>query len=323
MPIFDLFSKRQKRLRGDVPDIFVYDVPMHLRAQISLIIRDAVGNPKEFPAPFLRQQTEEYCIIEDSYKSTVDILHREYGVYHLMVLVNKAPGSEDTYFEELMNFFLGTKNTEQALDVIELCFQYIDCYVRKHPRWTNYLALRLLPDQAIADLNERFREHGVGFQYESGEIIRVDSEMMHAEVTRPALVLLRKKKFLGANEEYLKAHEHYRHGRNKECLTECLKAFESTLKIICAEKGWKTSPDDASKKLISVCLDNGLVSPYLQSQITALRCVLESGVPTIRNKLGGHGQGQVPQKVDDEMTRYALNLTGANIIFLIENSKIK
>jgi hypothetical protein len=44
-------------------------------------------------------------------------------------------------------------------------------------------------------------------------------------------------KFDGANEEYLKAHEHYRHRRNKECLTECLteclKAFESTMKIIC------------------------------------------------------------------------------------------
>jgi hypothetical protein len=48
--------------------------------------------------------------------------------------------------------------------------------------------------------------------------------------------------------------------------------------------------------------------------------LLESGIPTIRNKLGGHGQGQVPQRVDDEITRYALNLTGTNIIFLVEQS---
>lgn len=35
MGMFDLFSKRQKRLRGEVPDVFVYDkVPPGLRVQI-------------------------------------------------------------------------------------------------------------------------------------------------------------------------------------------------------------------------------------------------------------------------------------------------
>jgi len=118
----------------------------------------------------------------------------------------------------------------------------------------------------------------------------------------------------------LKAHEHYRNGRNKECLTECLKAFESTIKIICAEKGWTFDPTDSARKLIQICFQNLLVPTFTQNQFTSLQNLLESGIPTIRNKLGGHGQGQTPQKVDDEMTRYGLNLTGANIIFLIEQS---
>jgi hypothetical protein len=44
MPIFDLFSKRQKRLRGEVPGVYTYDqIPQTLRVQIVHIIRDAKG----------------------------------------------------------------------------------------------------------------------------------------------------------------------------------------------------------------------------------------------------------------------------------------
>lgn len=40
--IFDLFSKRQKKLRGDVPDVYVYDnIPNALRVQIIHIWSDS------------------------------------------------------------------------------------------------------------------------------------------------------------------------------------------------------------------------------------------------------------------------------------------
>lgn len=145
---------------------------------------------------------------------------------------------------------------------------------------------------------------------------------MHTEITKPTISLLWNKIFKGANEEYLKAHEHYREGRNKECLADCLKAFESTMKIICTEKKWAFNTNDTSKKLIQVCFQNNLIPTFTQNQFTSLQNLLESGIPTIRNKLGGHGQGQTLQKVDDEMTRYALNLTGSNIIFLVEQSNL-
>jgi len=143
---------------------------------------------------------------------------------------------------------------------------------------------------------------------------------MHAEITKPAIALLWNQKYQGANEEFLKAHEHYRHGRNKECLADCLKAFESTLKIICTEKNWPFQPTDTAKTLIQVCFTNGLIPPFMQNQFTSLKSLLESGIPTLRNKLGGHGQGQIPQQVSNEITRYGLNLTGANIIFLVEQA---
>jgi hypothetical protein len=40
MALFDLFSKRQKRLRGDVPDVYVYDeIPQVLRVQLVQILQ--------------------------------------------------------------------------------------------------------------------------------------------------------------------------------------------------------------------------------------------------------------------------------------------
>ena len=47
--------------------------------------------------------------------------------------------------------------------------------------------------------------------------------------------------YAGANDEFLRAHEHYRHKRHKECLNECLKAFESMMKAICKKRRWPYS----------------------------------------------------------------------------------
>lgn len=311
MAVFNIFSKRQKKLRGEVPDIFVYDrLHESLRVQIVHIIRDAFGIDKGVYGHQSRPQA--------AYKFIHETLCREYGVFTL------GKGFRESDQECVLNHLLQTPDVEKAMDVIELSFKYIDRIIKENLREYVYdTEIHINPDDAISELNERFKEHGVGYQFESCEIIRVDSTIIHSEVTKPTLSLLWNNKFKGANEEYLKAHEHYRHGRNKECLTECLKAFESTIKVICNEKGWAYNQTDTSKKLIQICFQNGLVPTFTQNQFTSLQNLLESGIPTIRNKLGGHGQGQVPQKVDDEMTRYGINLTGTNIIFLIEQSGIK
>jgi len=167
----------------------------------------------------------------------------------------------------------------------------------------------------------RFREQGVGYQYESGEIIRVDSQIIHSEAVKPVLRLLSAHRFQGANEEFLQAHEHYRHGRYKECLNDCLKAFESTMKTICDKQGWSYQPTDTAKKLINVCFQNALIPTYLQNQVTSLRSSLESGVPTVRNKLGGHGQGSQPCIVPQYFAAYQLHMTASTILFLIEAEK--
>lgn len=306
MAIFNLFSKRQKALRGEVPEVFVYDkLPNPLKVQIVHLIKDTIGEPISSYSD--NKPSETYEFIHNT-------LCREYGLFSL--------SDEHRNSDELavLNYLLSVDDIEKALDIVELTFRYISVVMGGKQYYDSTTRVKLKPADAIQELNLRFREHGVGYQFESDEIIRVDSTYIHSEITKPVLTLLWNEKFSGANEEYLKAHEHYRHGRNKECLSDCLKAFESTMKIICSEKGWEHNQTDTASKLINVCFANNLIPSFTQNQFSSLQNLLTTGIPTIRNKVGGHGQGQVPQKVDDELTRYGLNLTGTNIIFLIEQS---
>ena len=134
---------------------------------------------------------------------------------------------------------------------------------------------------------------------------------------------MRQDLYQGANEEFLNAHQHYRHDRYKECLVDALKAFESTLKAICAKRGWETKPPGTAKALINTCFQEGLFPEFLESQMGSIRSLLESGVPTVRNKLGGHGQGTEPVDVPEYFARYALNLAATSILFVAEADQAK
>jgi hypothetical protein len=62
----------------------------------------------------------------------------------------------------------------------------------------------------------------------------------------------------------------------------------------------------------------GLIPPELENHFIGLRTAMESGLPTVRNKTSGHGQGAVPVTIPPHVTAYALHLAAANIILLVE-----
>jgi hypothetical protein len=291
MAIFNLFSKRRKRECGEMPDVYQYtDVPVALRVQVVHIWKDAFGQSLDV---ILRNVEQTLC--------------REYGVF---VLGNWSHGTE-----AMTNFILHVKEVDRCLDVIEETFQFLyNC--KGH-----YLGSRQSPAEAIDELNIRFREHGCGFQFESGKIVRLDSQIVHSEIVKPALHFLAEPQLKGANEEFLSAHEHYRHGKYKECLADCLKAFESVMKTICAKRKWTFREGDTAKILLSVLFQKGLIPSYMEGHFTGLRSVLEGGVPTLRNKLGGHGQGTSHISVPDSIAAFCLHLTAANILFLVRAEK--
>jgi hypothetical protein len=298
--IFDLFSKRQKRLRGEMPDVYTYDsVPGPLKVQIIHVVQDALGDDSWSGAGSQSKQL---------YTSIHDILAREYGKFTL--------ASSNEPQERLFQFFLETTNAEQALDCIELFCGSIARYGADYS-YTYQTRPRVQPTEAIAEINARFKEHGIGYQFESGELVRVDSQFLHAEAVKPALKLLSRKEYHTASEEFLRAHDHFRHGRHEEAIADSLKSLESVLKVIAAQRNWGAKETDTAKPLLDLAFKNRLIPDYLQSEFSGLRSALESGVPTVRNRQAGHGQGTAPRNVPGFLSSYILHLTASSILFLV------
>jgi AbiJ N-terminal domain 4 len=306
MTVFDLFSKRRKAERGGQGDVYVYDkIPNGLRVQIIHIWTDAIGNPNVYGSDNAMQ----------AYQEIVEILRREYQVF-VLTNDNRQPHDHRFAFAELCAFFLAEKNTERAIDVIELTAKVID-HVTRSWNHLNRQNADQIATEALNELNTRFKENGIGYEFSDGQIIRIDNQLAHAEIVKPALQILRGKGYANAQKEFLDAHESYRHGKHAEALVNCNKAFESTMKIICSKRKWSVSPNATASELIKVCYDNGLIPTFWQTQFAGLRSVLESGIPTARNRLGGHGAGAAPSSVIPEsLVAYVLHLTASTILFL-------
>lgn len=305
MRILDLFSKRQAKLRGEAPDVFVYDkLPQPLRVQIVHILRDYLGNENE---------RDEYVTkVSKAYRLIVESLCREYGLFRLPNA--NVHGIRD-YMSELFNFVLNEDSVERVLDAVELACRIIDNDSRKWD-YRHSQNADLEATAALEELNARFQHHGFGYRFEAGNIIRIDSEVVHAEIIKPALALLHTSRFKGAEAEFHKAYEHYRHNRMKESLAECLKSLESTMKSIAASRKWAYDSGATAKPLIDLMFDKQLVPQFWAQHFSGLRGMLESGVPTARNRLGGHGQGIAVVNVPAHFVAFALHQTAAAIVFL-------
>lgn len=288
--IWDLFSKRMKRARGEVPDVYEFDhIPEPLRVQVIHIWEEVL---EAIPSAGLVE-------------TIVKILRKERGVFHL-----PPSRGNDWPSTEFFNYFQKA-SPEEALDCVELFNQLARYFLLRDAYEGESKA-----DACEAEINARFQEHGIGYAYESGLIIRIDSKYLHQEAVKPALALLAGQMYEGANEEFRNAHGHFRHQRYKACLVDCLKALESTLKAICDERGWPYPKGATAKKLIGVVLDEGLLPRYSEMQLHSVQTQLESGVPTVRNKEGGHGQGRERKVVPEYLVRYQLNLAATTIALL-------
>ncbi len=296
MAIYDLYSRRQRKFRGESV-IYQYDyIPSNFRVQVSHIA----------------QELEDEGILD--FHETHKLLCKEYGY---LTLGDSQLGIEDC--KSVFQFFQKTNNYEECLDILELVFRKLEENLDKY---TSYKDRSVILQDKINELNQRLKEWGIGYEFQNGELIRIDSQFIHSETVKPILVLLANEKYYeGVNQEFLKAHEHYRHKRYKECLVECCKSFESLMKAICEKRKWDYKPTDTASKLIKTCFENKLIPSYMDNQIASLKQILESGVPTIRNKEGGHGQGAEIIEVSEHLASYCLHLTASNLLFLANCEK--
>ena len=194
---YELFSRQQKRLRGEVFDVYQYEtIPRALRVQIFFIWRKVWG--EVYYNSF--GQLDGSQLAMEAFGSIKNMLYEEYGVDE----GDDSYSEVDDSYRVVRKFFLETEDTDTVIDVIEVSFRYIDQVFRdkfhegKSDGFDEIFESRphdispngISPDEAIDQLNQRFLQHNVGYQYESGQIIKVNSQFIHSEVVKPTLDFL-------------------------------------------------------------------------------------------------------------------------------------
>jgi Domain of unknown function (DUF7014)/AbiJ N-terminal domain 4 len=282
-------------------------MPAPLRTQVLYIWREAIGGYREMH----RYDFDGPPPSNNHWEFIRDLIARERGVFSL-----SSPN--DNPFKQCAHSLLNG-STDEALELIEASFRFIDNVMRDMSDYERHQeGLKQDANDAIAELNGRFREHGIGYRYEGGQIVRIDSEILHAEVTVPAMRLLHEEGFEGPLEEFMSAHEHYRQGETKDANVDALNALESTLKAICDKRKWKRSPSAQGADLVRVVVNHGLIPAELQGHFDHLIKAMEKGLPPIRHNYGGHGQGADVKAVAEHLAAYSLHSMAANIVLLIE-----
>jgi hypothetical protein len=293
--------KRQGEAAGSA-DVYQYEtVSPKLRVQVIQILQDAIG-------PYYNAGSREAGA--NVYDKLVLQMRRELGVYELW------KGQRNAH-DELFAWMGSSTNLDAWLDALEMALQSVDTHVRERYNYFRGI-VRCNPDQAISEYNARALEDGFGFQFVSGEIVRIDSQHLHSEAVVPALTLLAEKRFEAANAEYRSAHQAYRHGEYEDSLVDCGKAFESVLKVIGGKRGWVFKDTDPASKLIQAAVDAGFLPAFSQAALNHLKGLIESSTPTLRNKLGGHGAGEALREIPQHLVAFQLHQTAAVILFLAE-----
>ncbi|WP_201728651.1 STM4504/CBY_0614 family protein [Acidocella sp. C78] len=230
MLIVDLFSKRQAdAARSGQADVYQYTIiPPKLRVQTEQIALQAIGFVGKSGDNLINfdKDNEFWLQIETIYR-------REMGVDRL---------AHERFAGERILLFMRNCTTEEWLDLLELIAKSIRIAGGGEFRSFRQLwSVSVSAEDAINEINYRLRQAGVGYQVEGGNLIRVDSQFVHAEVVKPALALLSSRGFDGPMQEFLSAHQYYRAGEYRQAVSMAANALESTFKAIFDQKGWDYS----------------------------------------------------------------------------------
>jgi len=291
--LFNLFSKREQHTPGSEPRL----LSQKFRNRVVMLLQDE---------------------LQYSFSEVLTALHRKVAYLHGEFQFSDA-GRHTSPADDLLHFLMTCKD-EHFLDVIELIF----CSDLPGISW---------PDNALVpSINEFFRidnlpYHLTGYSMEEFEttfhgspttgyriaeyprVIRRESEVLHQYAIEPALHLLNQMEFQHANDEFLAALEDYRKGDCGDCLTKCGSAFESVMKVLCAQNSIPFKDTDTAATLLKALLSQGQLDGYWEQPLIL--------IATLRNRLSSsHGAGSHPKKIPMHVAKYVVNATASAILLL-------
>jgi hypothetical protein len=180
----------------------------------------------------------------------------------------------------------------------------------------------------VDEINAVLEQEGIGYRFSDYPVSRkwrsnsevhfpeghrLSDEFVYTAVIKPALTLLVRDGFEVAHDEFMRALAAARQGDAEDSLTLAGASYESFLKTLMDQRGWKYDADrDTCSTLVRKCIEQGLAPAFYEA------CLVAPG--TIRNKLSAsHGRGpEKKHEASQNVATHMLHLVCSNMLFLRE-----
>ncbi len=320
-PIKDLYHKRLKGLKGELPKYYSYNLDEKMRFRIIAIIFDY----NYIKAPDEMSRLLEGAVSYNELSELISIIEREIG----NTLFKGSSQSTKT-----VQNFLSNCEVELFLSSIEVLLSLKVNNMHKErysgKEFNNYHTMKRNLQLFIETLNEIFSTEKIGYEIVPVNlpklpymIVPFNSKYLYLETIKRPMSLMYAEDFKGALNEFEDALDEYRNEIYKDSIHKANKSYESTLKTILDLKDIEYSSKDNIPKLVEKIRNNtDIIDSNIKSAFDSVWSVLHNGPPTIRNQPGvGHGQGKEIKDIEKSYADFVLRLTGTYIVFLIERYK--
>jgi hypothetical protein len=163
-----------------------------------------------------------------------------------------------------------------------------------------------------ADLNRVLGEEDTSWRLLEGRFVPLDSVFVHEQIVAASYEALSSAHFEGAAHELLDAQHDLADGDIRGAIHNAGSSFESAMKAALDRDDYL-----AAKKLIDALRADGYfdgIPEKLRGQFVE---EVLTGLPWMRNKLGGHGQGKDKQAISEPYARLALGLAAVLNEFIV------
>lgn len=174
---------------------------------------------------------------------------------------------------------------------------------------TGYLADEQAPFRA--KVNEILDIHQCPWRISDGQFFKLDADFMGERLAARAHDALAANQFTGAADEFSKARRELAEGETKDAILHAGKSFESVLKVLTG------NAHGNADRLIKDFVAQGFIDDLPEDVRAGFGDQVLKTLPSLRNKLAGHGQGAEIVTVDAAYGELAVQLAAAFHNFLI------
>lgn len=281
-----LFSKRHQKSIFDKK--IRISIPIRLRNRIWKILikfNHSIG--------VQRDPTDRWIDNSDILAELPDSLEFAYGIDAL-----KAFNEQNQLVNVDLKGFVKGAYPAQVLDVIESFYDSL---------------LESLKFDFQKEINNVFEEEKCPWRLADGQFFQVDSNFLEIQVLAKSQELMKVEGFQGALDEFLEARNDLSDGDFKGVIHNACKSFESALKtILICEIG-------NASALIREFINSDYLSDIPQKIRQPFGEIVLMSLPFLRNRLGGHGQGDEILEVPKRFSELAVHLCGSLILFIIQS----